>query len=224
LGLRYEYYTPLREARDRQVNFDTTNGAILSSDIVRLRASKKNFAPRFGLTWSPNPNSTDFFGGGHTVLRGGLGIFFGPGQVEDQIQPIESDRISSTISNTAFDPNIAGTVASIRQNFISNPSNRVYQPRAYAPEYVIPEKVYQYTVSVQQELPYNLVGTVAYVGSQGRNLFLRGLSNTLRGGNATIVNGQSLPTNAGMVNRTDPTTGRVIGVTSIRQFAIIHQA
>ncbi|PYS89876.1 MAG: hypothetical protein DMF64_16390, partial [Acidobacteria bacterium] len=224
LGLRYEYYTPLREARNGQVNFDTTTGTILPSDIIRLRSSKKNFAPRLGVTWSPNPAGTGFFGGGRTILRGGFGIFYGPGQVEDQIQPIESDRISSTISNTAFDPNIAGTVASIQRNFINNPANRVYQPRAYASEYIIPEKVYQYTVSVQQELPYKLVGTVAYVGSQGRNLFLRGLSNTLRAGNATIVNGQPLPDNAGVVNRLDPTTGRVIGVTSIRQFDIINNA
>ena len=224
LGLRYEYYTPLREARNGQVNFDTTTGTILPSDIIRLRSSKKNFAPRLGVTWSPNPAGTGFFGGGRTILRGGFGIFYGPGQVEDQIQPIESDRISSTISNTAFDPNIAGTVASIQRNFINNPANRVYQPRAYASEYIIPEKVYQYTVSVQQELPYKLVGTVAYVGSQGRNLFLRGLSNTLRAGNETIVNGQPLPDNAGVVNRLDPTTGRVIGVTSIRQFDIINNA
>src|SRR5205085_292163 len=144
LGLRYEYYTPLREARNGQVNFDTTTGTILPSDIIRLRSSKKNFAPRLGVTWSPNPAGTGFFGGGRTILRGGFGIFYGPGQVEDQIQPIESDRISSTISNTAFDAN--------------------------------------------------------------------------------IVNGQPLPDNAGVVNRLDPTTGRVIGVTSIRQFDIINNA
>jgi hypothetical protein len=45
----------------------------------------------------------------------------------------------------------------------------------------------------------------------------------LRGGSATIVNGQPLPGNAGVVNRTDA-SGNVIGVTSIRQFDIINQA
>ena len=217
-GLRYEYYTPLRDSRDGQVFFDTTNGVIKPStpDQNPLKGKKNNFGPRIALTWSP--------GSGNTVLRGGFGVYFGVGQVEDQIQPIESDRISSTVSNSAFDPNIAAFVQGVRANFIANPSNRVYQPRAYAAEYRIPEKVYTYTASLQQKLPYDLVGTVAYVGSQGRNLFLRGLSNTLRAGNATIINGQPLPSNAGVVNRTDPATGRVIGVTSVRVFDIINQA
>jgi Carboxypeptidase regulatory-like domain len=225
-GLRYEYYTPLEEAHNAQVFFDTTNGVIKPStpDNNPLKGNKKNFGPRVGLTWSPMPNRGGFLGGGRTVLRGGFGIFYGVGQVEDQIQPTESDRISSTISNSAFDPNIAAFAQTVRANFINNPSNRVFQPRAYASEYAIPEKIYSYTVSLQQEFPYHFVGTVAYVGSQGRNLFLRGLSNTLRGGNATIVNGSALPANAGVVSRTDSTTGRVIGVTSIRVFDIINNA
>jgi len=218
-GLRYEYYTPLYDTRDGQVYFDITTGSLKPStkDQNPLKGNKNNFGPRLALTWSPTAS-------GNTVLRGGFGVYFGVGQVEDQIQPIESDRISSTVSNSAFDPNIAAFVQTVRANFIANPANRVYQPRAYAPEYRIPEKVYTYTVSLQQKLPYNVVGTVAYVGSQGRNLFLRGLSNTLRPGNASIVNGQPLPSNAGVVNRTDPTTGRVIGVTSVRVFDIINQA
>jgi hypothetical protein len=226
LGLRYEYYTPLEDARNAQVFFDTTNGVIKppTPDNNPLKGNKNNFGPRVALTWSPNPRSSGFFGGGKTVLRGGFGIFYGVGQVEDQIQPIESDRISSTVSNSAFDPNIAAFVAATRASFIANPNNRVYQPRAYAAEYRIPEKIYTFTASMQQELPYRVVGTVAYVGSRGRNLFLRGLSNTLRLGNATIVNGAALPTNAGVVNRTDPTTSRVIGITSIRVFDIINNA
>lgn len=225
LGLRYEYFSPLKDARDAQVFFDTTNGVIKPSDPENnpLKGNKNNFGPRLSVTWSPKPNSSGFFGGDKTVLRGGFGIFYGVGQVEDQIQPIESDRISSTVSNSAFDPNIAAFVAATRASFIANPANRVYQPRAYAAEYRIPEKIYTFTVSVQQELPYKLIGTAAYVGSRGRNLFLRGLSNILREGNATIVNGAALP-DAGVVNRTDPITGRVIGVTSIRQFDLINNA
>jgi len=224
-GLRYEHYTPLEEANNAQVFFDTTNGVIKPSTPENNPLKGNHaFGPRIALTWSPNPNGSGFFGGGKTVLRGGFGIYYGVGQVEDQIQPIESDRIASTISNSAFDPNIAAFVAATRVAFVANPNNRVYQPRAYASEYRIPEKIYAYTFSLQQELPYKVVATVAYVGSEGRNLFLRGLSNTLRVGNATIVNGAALPSNAGVVNRTDPTTGRIVGVTSIRVFDIINNA
>jgi hypothetical protein len=225
-GLRYEYYAPLREAHNFDVVFNTQTGTLDPPDKAFFKASKTNFGPRVGLTWSPNPGGTGLFGGGKTVFRGGFGIFYGPGQVEDQIQPIESDRVSSTLSSgplLVFNPDQTAAINAIIANFNSSPNNRVFQPRAYAPEYVVPEKVYQYTFSMQQELPYHIVGTAAYVGSRGRNLFLRGLSNTLRSGQAVINDGSAFPANTGVVNRVDPATGRVIGVTSVRQFDIINQ-
>ncbi len=115
-----------------------------------------------------------------TALRAGFGIFVGPGQTEDQIQPVEAERISTTLSSGPFlaypvDP------ALIRANFTANPNNRAFQPRAYSNDYTLPERVYQYTASVQQELSSNIVATVAYVGAQGRNLFLRSVTNQIIG-------------------------------------------
>lgn len=225
-GLRYEFYTPLREHRNGQVLFDTSKGILKPSNLAAFNTDKKAFGPRIGLTWAPNSDGKGFFGGGNTVFRGGFGIYYGPGQVEDQIQPIESDRINSTLSGSStvrFDPNISQFVNTIRTNFINNPNNRVYQPRAYAPEYLVPERIYSFTASWQQELPYRLTATIAYVGSRGRNLFLRGLTNTLRDGVTVITDGSPLPANAGLVNRTDA-SGRVIGVTAIRQFDILNSA
>ena len=121
------------------------------------------------MTWTPGSS-------GKTVLRGGFGIFVGPGQTEDQIQPIESDRISTHDERRRL---TRSTRRSLRANFVNNPNNRSYQPRAYATDYTIPERVYQYTASVQQELPGGLVATAAYVGSQGRNLFLRSVANQI---------------------------------------------
>src|SRR5436190_6598591 len=102
-------------------------------------------------------------------------MFVGPGETEDQIQPIESDRISSTISNGAFPLDVAAVVA----GFTSNPNNRQYQPRAYANEYSVPERIYQYTGSVQQELGGRYTASAAYMGSQGHNLFLRSVANRI---------------------------------------------
>ena len=216
LGLRYEYYTPLREANNRQILFDINTGQLRDSTQDPLRASKNNFGPRVALTWSPNPNSDGFFGGGKTVLRGGFGIYYGPGQTEDQIQPIESNRISSTLSGGSFpqDPNV------IAAAFLSNPNNRQYQPRAYATDYTIPERVYQYSISVQQQLPYKLEFTAAFVGSQGRNLFLRSIANRILPGQTAITDGTALPANVGVVNRTN-TAGQVIAVNTIREFSIV---
>jgi hypothetical protein len=167
-GLRYEYYTPMYEARNLDVIFDTSNGTLKAPDTAFFKSKKNNFQPRIGLSWTPGEN-------GRTAIRGGFGVYVGPGQAEDQIQPIESDRISSTATGGTFpiDP------AALRANFVNNPNNRTYQPRAYANDYSVPERVYQYTVSVQQQLPMQLVATAAYVGSQGRNLFLRAWSNKI---------------------------------------------
>ncbi|HEX6046795.1 MAG TPA: carboxypeptidase regulatory-like domain-containing protein [Pyrinomonadaceae bacterium] len=228
-GLRYEYYTPLREDRNLQVLFNITNGTLRNPAEDAFQSSKTNFGPRISMTWSPNPNGSGFFGGGRTVLRGGFGLFYGPGQTEDQIQPIESDRISSTFTSNpifpggpalAFPLDTSAAVA-----FFNNPANvniRSYQPRAYSPDYKIPEKVYQYTFSLQQELFHDTVLTAAYVGSQGRNLFLRSVANKILPGQTTVLsNVAALPAGVGVVNLADPVSGRITAVRTVREFSII---
>jgi hypothetical protein len=104
----------------------------------------------------------------NTTLATFFGINYGPGQVEDQIQPIESDRISSTISSgAALSPAFPANIPAIIANFNANLNNRSYQPRAYdLANYKAPERIYSYTVSVRQELPYKMALTLAYVGSR----------------------------------------------------------
>src|SRR5690349_108820 len=215
-GLRYEYYTPLREKDNRQILFDIVTGVLRDPTGDPLISSKTNFGPRVALTWSPSPNATGFSGGGRTVLRGGFGIYYGPGQTEDQIQPIESNRISSTISGGAYPQDTNAIIA----NFINNPNNRSFQPRAYASDYTIPEKIYQYTLSVQQELPYKVTFTAGFVGSQGRNLFLRSVANRILPGQTTIADGTALPATFGVVNRTNG-AGQVVAVNTIREFSLV---
>src|SRR6185436_8927647 len=154
--------------------------------------------PRVSFTYAP----------GKTVFRTGMGVFVGPGQTEDQIQPVESDRVSSTISNGSFPVDAALLVA----NFTNNPNNRSYQPRAYANEYTIPERIYQYTASVQQDLGGRYTASAAYIGSQGRNLFLRSVANQI-----TQVVTNPNPANAAFVIRefsipTRDAAGNITGV------------
>src|SRR5262245_29399456 len=169
LGLRYDYYTVLQETDNRIVKFNIDTG-VLDPDTTPFYHSKKNnFQPRLAATFAPSSK---------TVIRAGAGIFVGPGQTEDQIQPVEAERISTTVSSGALnrypiDPDV------FRANFVNNPNNRSFQPRAYANDYTLPERVYEYTASVQQELRGNMAATVAYVGSQGRDLFIRSISNRI---------------------------------------------
>jgi hypothetical protein len=165
VGLRYDYYTPLREANDLIVKFNIDTGKIDPNTTPLYTSRKNNVQPRVSFTYAPKK----------TVFRAGMGMFVGPGQTEDQIQPVESDRVSSTISNSAFPLDIPAVVAS----FTSSPNTRSYQPRAYANEYTIPERIYQYTASVQQELGGRYTLSAAYMGSQGRNLFLRSVANRI---------------------------------------------
>ena len=167
-GLRYDYYTPMKERDNLIVKFNTDTGVLDPNTTPFFTAKKDSLQPRVSMTYAP----------GRTVFRTGFGIFVGPGQGEDQIQPIESDRVSTTLSTgplLAFPIDSAVLVA----NFSGNPNNRAYAPRAYAPEYNIPEKVYQYTASVQREFGGNLSATAAYVGAQGRNQFLRTITNRI---------------------------------------------
>lgn len=174
-GLRYEYYSPLHETRNKNVVFDMASGTIkpgFAGDWYY--SSTKNFGPRLGITWSPNVSAYK------TVVRAGGGIYYGPGQTEDQIQPEANDRVQTTISSGAslvypIDP------AAITAAYDINSPNLNYQPRAYAPNYAIPERVGTYTLSVEQELPGKFQLMVGYVGSQGRNLFLRSITNTITG-------------------------------------------
>jgi hypothetical protein len=225
-GLRYEYYSPLVEANDQQILFSIEKGVLRPPTEAPYKTSKTNFGPRVAVTWSPDQNGTGFFSGGRTVLRGGFGIYYGPGQTEDQIQPIESDRISSTISSsTLFNGTqllaFPAPIDAIIANFNANPNNRSYQPRAYSANYKVPERVYQYTASWQQDWGKGYTSTIAYVGSKGRNLFLRSVANKILPGSTTILNGTNIPNGFGVVNRTDPETGRVIGVNTIREFSIL---
>src|SRR5262252_739716 len=169
-GLRYDYYAVPREANGLQVKFNIDTGVIDPPSTQILQSTKTNFQPRIGVSYAATNK---------TVFRAGFGLFVGPGQTEDQVQTIaDSDRVSSTITSgplLAFPLDPAAAIA----NFVNNPNNRNYQPRAYANEYSIPERIWQYTASVQQEVGNRMALTAAYIGSQGRNLFLRSVTNQI---------------------------------------------
>ncbi len=185
-GLRYEYFPVMREARNLDVVFNTITGQIMPPDTPFYKTRSTNFGPRLAFAWAPERFK------GNTVFRIGSGYYYGPGQTEDQIQPIESDRVSRTLA--------AGTVypinpAQIIGSYNINDPKLGYQPRAYAPGYTLPEKVLSYTFSVQQKIPGDAVLTVAYVGSQGRNLFLRSWTNKI------VSVGMNPKTGAAIINR-----------------------
>jgi len=189
-GLRYEYYSPLHEDRNKVVVFDMNAGNIFPKYAGDwYSSSKNNFGPRLALTWAPNSMNGD------TIFRIGGGVFYGPGQTEDQIQPEANDRVSRTFTSGKVYP--INPATDVYAGYDINSPTLGYQPRAYAPNYSIPERVTTYTASVEQRLPGQVQFMVGYVGSVGRNLFLRSITNLITG------------------VTTNPTTG--VG-TAVRQF------
>lgn len=183
-GLRYEFYSVLDEARGLFTLFDMTRGEVnLNPNQPWYNSSKVNFGPRLAFTWAPARLDNK------TVFRIGAGYYYGPGQTEDQVQPIDSDRVTVTAtSNIAFPMNSQAIINSFDLNNLRN-----FAPRVYSPGYTIPERILSYTASIQQQLPSGTVLTVAYVGSQGRNLFLRSWTNLMTGVTMNPVTGAGIP-------------------------------
>ena len=87
------------------MQFDIETGTIKDPSTPMFASQKDVFQPRVSFTYAP----------GKTVFRAGFGIFAGPGQTEDQIQPIESDRISSTCSGGAYPIDPAAVAERVHQ-------------------------------------------------------------------------------------------------------------
>ncbi|HEX7778635.1 MAG TPA: TonB-dependent receptor, partial [Vicinamibacterales bacterium] len=162
VGLRYEYYSPVKEKDGQARPFFVEENDFGADPNTFYTADKDNFAPRLAAVYQLDEK---------TAVRAGYGHFYGPGQFEDRIQPIENfierRRVQSTdVPGGALaypvDPAIYRNLLSIRGYTHDRPD-----------EYNV-----QYGVSVSRELAAAMNLTVGYTGSRGRDMFLRGVANT----------------------------------------------
>lgn len=75
LGLRWEHFTPLSDAKNHLTNIQFGSGGVLAtSTLVRVEhlipSTWRDFGPRLGFAWSPRRFDST------TVVRGGMGIAF----------------------------------------------------------------------------------------------------------------------------------------------------
>ncbi|HET7112883.1 MAG TPA: TonB-dependent receptor, partial [Pyrinomonadaceae bacterium] len=82
LGLRYEYYSPLKEKDERLSNLFFGSQGLIDSRVTAVdelyEPDKNNFAPRVGFAYSPRLHflGLDSETGDTTVIRGGFGIAY----------------------------------------------------------------------------------------------------------------------------------------------------
>ena len=166
-GLRYEYYSVVKEKDGRDKVWRVSCGGFCAAGTPWYDADKNNFAPRLGFSWSPAAFKDN------TVIRGGFGIFFGPGQNDDVFAPIDNagsrfslERATVPTLTYPIDPFLALAGA------IGN------SPRA-VDEHRVDQYAEHYSLSIQQALPGRFVAQVGYMGNQGHHMLDRAFVNLI---------------------------------------------
>ena len=165
LGLRYDVFTPFTESHNRMSNFDPATGTILvagqsTGSTAGVNTDYTNLAPRVGFAASL----------GHgTVLRGGFGLTFFPGNYTSNASLQNAPYVSSYGPVTVGTPQYKGLSAGLPDTLTpqdpSNPSGSlVAVDRNYKSNYLE-----QFNLNVQKQLGANVM-TLGYVGQLGRRL------------------------------------------------------
>ena len=173
LGLRWEYYSPYVEVRDRIARFDPVSATVLVagrdgvSRTTGINSDYRNFAPRIGFAYQV---------GSHTVVRGGYGLFYNPnGNGGASLRLFRHMPFGPIYSLPPGDVTPAPTRVSdgfppppeVDFNSVRNPFGGVI---GVDPNFRS-ARAHQYNVSVQHEIaPWQLIVKAAYVGNVGRRL------------------------------------------------------
>jgi Carboxypeptidase regulatory-like domain/TonB dependent receptor len=199
LGLRYEYFTPLRETESRLSNFilgpsggqELTGGRIVTTDEF-YPPDRNNFAPRLGFAYSPKAFEDKL------VLRGGFGIAYNrlpvvlfanargnpPFQAryticcgtsaQDFSTPFAGGQILYALgaNNTPFSyPANPALILQFNSATGIPQTGGDRQVEIYgAPAEVATPYIYTYSLEAQYSLPLKLTGEVGFQGSASRKL------------------------------------------------------
>jgi hypothetical protein len=169
-GLRYEYYSVLREEDDRAVVFDPVAGMVLPLGTAFYRSRHNNFLPRVSFAWAPDchpelgdvPRSQRKIGvitvgdeaeeacvikTNPTVISASFGMHTGPDALDNILRPVTSDRIRARATSLSFPAN----TDLLSATFKTDP-NRRFQPLAIARDYLSPMRVYKFDVTLKRAL------------------------------------------------------------------------
>ena len=169
LGARYSFFNIFHEVEGRPNPFDfATCGPAGFCGVGTSfgQPTYRDIDPRVAVAWAPAAFQRK------TVVRAGFGVYHQDGQLDDQNVP-ESNEVESFSLSQATIPNLTYPVDS---SFTGVPG--VISPSAMQRDrrdmYVT-----QWGLSVQQSLPFSMLGTLSYVGSKGTHLLTRSYVNVI---------------------------------------------
>ncbi len=134
-GLRYEYYVPLRETNNLELQAQVENNNILSTlldpngsyNFVKggfYNSDKTDFGPRIGFAW-------DVFGDGKTSVRGGYGLYYVNDEVITSVRnSLETNPGLSFSSAPVGLTTFANNVAPVQPPHLRGPQNQRAELRA----------------------------------------------------------------------------------------------
>jgi hypothetical protein len=186
LGVRWEYETPLTEARGRLVNLDivpgfTAAGAVLADDpsgaltgrrypSSLVNPDRRGIQPRLGMAWRPVPGSS-------LVIRAGYGVYRNTG-VYQSIATLLAQQ--PPLSTTLSVENSAAAPLTLQNGFIA-PSVTAANTFAVDPDFRV-GFAQNWQVSAQRDLPASLTMIATYLGASGSRLMQQFLPNTYPAG------------------------------------------
>jgi hypothetical protein len=188
LGLRWDVYVPWVEKDNRQSNFDEQLGKfVVASDDAVINGvnvgrylqtySKKDLGPRLGFAY-------DLTGNGRTMIRGGFGVFwnFTPGGTSSS-KAQNPPFLQSTALNA--NPTAYGSNLLLKDGLPAPPGVDPNRPASGTTRSIFDinfRDAYarQWNINTQKAFFTNYMLEVAYVGSQGRQMLLKGDPNQAR--------------------------------------------
>lgn len=144
-----------------------------------IPAPKNSWGPNVGFAWSPGKGLFSS-GDGKTVLRGGFRIAYDPPfyniylNIANSAPVVFQDTLTGTQASSnplpahPFGPAVRESLAPFLQTGQFDP--RTFGETSISPNFG-PDKVYSWSLGVQQGIARNAVVEVRYVGNAGRNLF-----------------------------------------------------
>jgi hypothetical protein len=166
-GLRYEYYSVVKEKSGRDKVWRVSCGGFCAPGTPWYDPDFNNFGPRLGVAWAPERFND------RTVIRGGFGRFYGPGQNDDVFAPIDNSG-----SRIALERVTVPTLRFPIDPFLPLAATTGVAARA-VDEHRVDMYADHYSVSVQQALPWRLTTQIGYVGNQGRHMLDRSYVNLI---------------------------------------------